>query len=66
MGDPRGHFALNSMVVACPRLPDKPFAPEMLDSQLDEASVEFLNDPEKSICRSFQKRSDGFGNSIIL
>jgi hypothetical protein len=32
MGDPRVHFALNCMVVDCPRLPDKPFAPEILDS----------------------------------
>lgn len=47
MGDPRVHFALNCMVVDCPRLPNKPFAPEMLDSQLNEASVEFLNDPKK-------------------
>jgi hypothetical protein len=47
MGDPRVHFALNCMVVDCPRLPDTPFAPDMLDSQLNEASVEFLNDPQK-------------------
>ena len=47
MGDPRVHFALNCMVVDCPRLPDKPFTPEMLDSQLNEAAVEFLNDPKK-------------------
>jgi hypothetical protein len=47
MGDPRVHFALNCMVVDCPRLPDKPFVPEMLDSQLNEVSVEFLNDPKK-------------------
>lgn len=47
LGDPRVHFALNCMVVDCPRLPNKPFVPENLDSQLDEASVEFLNDPKK-------------------
>ncbi|MFT4577672.1 MAG: hypothetical protein ACI9UO_000487 [Nitrospinales bacterium] len=47
IGDPRVHFALNCMVVDCPRLPNKPFIAEMLDSQLDEASVEFLNDPKK-------------------
>ena len=47
MGDPRVHFALNCMVVDCPRLPYKPFTPEMLDSQLNEAAVEFLNDPKK-------------------
>ncbi len=47
MGDPRVHFALNCMVIDCPRLPKKPFTPEMLDAQLNEASVEFLNDPQK-------------------
>ena len=47
VGDPRVHFALNCMVVDCPRLPDTPFVSDMLDSQLNEASVEFLNDPQK-------------------
>lgn len=47
VGDPRVHFALNCMVVDCPRLPDKPFDPEFLDSQLNEAAIEFLNDPKK-------------------
>lgn len=47
MGDPRVHFALNCMVVDCPRLPVKPFTAERLESQLNDAAVEFLNDPEK-------------------
>jgi hypothetical protein len=47
VGEPRVHFALNFMVVDYPRLPNKPFAPDKLDSQLNEASVEFLNDPKK-------------------
>lgn len=47
MGDPRVHFALNCMVVDCPRLPNTPFTPEKLDSQLKEAAIEFLNDPKK-------------------
>jgi hypothetical protein len=47
VGEPRVHFVLNCMVVDCPRLPNKPFAPDKLDSQLNEASIEFLNDPKK-------------------
>ena len=47
MGDPRVHFALNCMVVDCPRLPNTPFIPEKLDSQLNDAAIEFLNDPKK-------------------
>ena len=42
--DPRVHFALNCMVRSCPRLPREPFAAERLDSQLEAAAKEFLND----------------------
>jgi hypothetical protein len=49
MGDLRVHFALNCMVVDFPRLQDIPFAPEILDSQLNVASLEFLNDPKKHL-----------------
>ncbi|MZG53739.1 MAG: DUF547 domain-containing protein [Nitrospinae bacterium] len=54
-GDPRVHFALNCMVVDCPRLPDKPFIPEKIDSQLNDAAVEFLNDPKKVFVDPLEK-----------
>ncbi|MEK9627773.1 MAG: DUF547 domain-containing protein [Nitrospinota bacterium] len=47
IGDPRVHFALNCMVVDCPRLPNTPFIPEELDFQLNVAALEFLNNPKK-------------------
>ncbi len=47
LGDPRIHFALNCMVVGCPRLPREPFQAENIDDQLDRAAQEFVNNPEK-------------------
>lgn len=45
LGEPRIHFALNCMVVGCPRLPQTPFVAEDIEQQLDRAAREFLNDP---------------------
>ncbi|HLF12952.1 MAG TPA: DUF547 domain-containing protein [Gammaproteobacteria bacterium] len=44
MGDSRIHFALNCMVVSCPRLPRHAFTPGEMDRQLDEATREFVAD----------------------
>jgi hypothetical protein len=44
LGDPRIHFALNCMVKSCPRLPREPFTADRLESQLEAATREFLND----------------------
>lgn len=43
IGDPRIHFALNCMVKDCPRLPTKPFTAENIDTQLEQASIEFFS-----------------------
>ncbi len=43
LGDPRVHFALNCMVVGCPRLPRVPFQADQLNKQLERATHEFLN-----------------------
>ncbi len=43
LGDPRVHFALNCMVVGCPRLPRVPFQGDQLDQQLERVTREFLN-----------------------
>jgi len=44
LGDPRVHFALNCMSVSCPRLPQTAFTGEGLDSELEGAAREFVND----------------------
>lgn len=47
LGEERIHFALNCMVVSCPRLPRAAFTADKLDNQLNLASREFVNDPRK-------------------
>ena len=42
MGEGRIHFALNCMVVSCPRLPRAAFVASDLDSQLDTATRSFI------------------------
>lgn len=46
LGEARVHFALNCMVVDCPRLPTKVFRPESLERDLQAAAVEFFNKPK--------------------
>lgn len=43
LGDPRVHFALNCMVVGCPKLPQVPFQAKLLDQQLEDATRNFFN-----------------------
>ena len=42
IGDPRVHFALNCMVVSCPRLPRTAFTAAALDRELDRAARSFI------------------------
>ena len=44
LGEPRIHFALNCMVVSCPRLPRAAFSAEGLDQQLDMAARTFMEE----------------------
>ncbi len=44
LGDERIHFALNGMVVSCPRLPRVAFSAAALDGQLDTAARSFIGD----------------------
>lgn len=41
--EPRIHFVLNCMVRDCPRLPQRAFQAEQLESQLEQATQEFFN-----------------------
>ena len=45
LGDERVHFALNCMVVACPRLPRAPFPAEGLDGMLEREARFFFAEP---------------------
>jgi len=44
LGDERVHFALNCMVVSCPRLPRAAFTADALDRQLDTAARTFIGE----------------------
>lgn len=44
LGEPRIHFALNCMVVDCPRLPRDAFSAGRLERQLDAATRTFVNE----------------------
>jgi uncharacterized protein DUF547 len=45
LGDERVHFALNCMVVGCPRLPREPFRAETLDATLEREARFFFSEP---------------------
>ena len=53
LGDERVHFALNCMVVSCPRLPRVPFTAENLNRQLDDEARKFF-----AATRNLQVMSD--------
>ena len=44
LGEERVHFALNCMVISCPRLPRVAFSATKLDAQLDAAARTFMGD----------------------
>lgn len=46
--EPRIHFAVNCASKGCPLLNDKPYVPEKLDMQLEEATKNFLKDRTKN------------------
>lgn len=45
LGEERVHFALNCMVVSCPRLPRRPFTGPGLEAELDAATRLFFAEP---------------------
>lgn len=44
LDDPRVHVALNCMAMSCPRLPQVPFEPKTLQTQLNAQAIEFYNE----------------------
>lgn len=47
--DPRIHFAINCASYSCPRLLNGAYLPDILDKQLEEQAIEFINDTKKNI-----------------
>ena len=47
MGEPRIHFAIVCASIGCPRLLNRAYLPDELDSQLTENTRQFFSDPKK-------------------
>jgi len=48
MKEPRIHFAIVCASISCPKLQNKAFTASTLETQLTQATKEFLNDPTKN------------------
>ena len=48
LGEPRIHFAINCASTSCPVLRPEAYRAEVLDEQLDEQGVTFINDPARN------------------
>ena len=53
--EPRMHMAFNCASLGCPALSTKPFLGETLDAQLEQAAIQFLQDPRKNNFESKKK-----------
>lgn len=49
--DPRVHFAINCAARSCPPLHNKPFEGEIIETQLDDLTRAFINDPGATFVR---------------
>lgn len=49
MNEPRIHFAINCASFSCPKLQNKAFTAENLETQLNKATYEFLEDTNRNI-----------------
>ncbi|MBT8447956.1 MAG: DUF547 domain-containing protein, partial [Gammaproteobacteria bacterium] len=47
-GEPRIHFAIVCSSASCPKLQSAAYTPDSLDTQLDRATRDFLNDSDKN------------------
>ena len=48
MDEPRIHFAINCASYSCPKLINKAFLPETMEEQLEEATIDFVNDSSRN------------------
>ncbi|WP_218080792.1 DUF547 domain-containing protein [Anthocerotibacter panamensis] len=72
--EPRIHFAIVCASRSCPRLRNRAYTADQLDSQLDEAARQFINDPKKNqydnargtvkLSKIFYWFRDDFGGSV--
>ena len=46
--EPRIHFAINCASFSCPKLRREAYEAQLLDEQLEEQAIDFINDPERN------------------
>ena len=71
--DPRVHFAVNCASKSCPPLISKPYRGSTLDSQLDDATRAFINDPKSNylkgnklyVSRIFKWFAEDFNDDVV-
>lgn len=71
--DPRIHFAVNCASMSCPPLLSEPYTGESLEEQLNRATRDFINNPERNYVdnktlyasRIFKWYADDFKDGII-
>jgi len=47
--EPRIHFAINCASYSCPKLRNEAYSAELLNTQLQEQTIDFINDPQRNI-----------------
>lgn len=48
MEDPRIHFGINCASISCPKLLNKAFTAQNVDTELENLTIDFINNPEKN------------------
>ncbi|NHF60713.1 DUF547 domain-containing protein [Flavobacteriaceae bacterium TP-CH-4] len=48
MDEPRIHFAINCASYSCPKLLNKAYTADKMDAQLEQAAIDFINDPKRN------------------
>mgnify|MGYP003635756080 CR=1 FL=1 len=52
MNEPRIHFAINCASYSCPKLLNEAFVSSKLETQLQNATIDFINDPKRNVITS--------------
>lgn len=52
MNEPRIHFAINCASYSCPKLLNEAFVSSKLETQLQNATIDFINDPKRNVIAS--------------
>jgi len=71
--DPRIHFAVNCASVSCPPLRNEPYTGSHIEDQLNRATTDFINNPERNylengtlhVSRIFKWYADDFKGGVV-